>query len=67
MDKTNISEMKTDSIMSVYSVLEYEEKMRIKRYAKILSDGCSRLSENGAIELLGKIGMLLAEKGKGNG
>ncbi len=59
-----IINIKTESVISAYDKLDYEEKKKIKNYSKILINGCSKLSENGAIELLGKIGMLLAKEDK---
>ncbi len=66
--QTELGKLSTDSIMEIYNAMNFTEKREIKKLAKILCSKCEKLSFNGAIELLGMIGMdMVARKEEAKG
>jgi len=50
-------QMKTDACMDAFDKMNYSEQQVIIKLANILQAKCPRLSREGALEILGKMGM----------
>jgi len=58
------SEVNTEAILIAYDALTYREKESLNKLTNPLMKRCNGLSREGAIEIIGKLGIVLANNGR---
>jgi len=61
---THYSKRITEAILSVYDNADFDDKQKINKLTNPLMDHCKGMSREGSIEVLGKIGIWLAQDNK---